>query len=155
MTELSQQISRIRSNNLLSAPPVSQGRPSLFLSPKEASGVDIDHVYDAALNGLKTLNQYDGRFSAFQDGLLHTSSMTVQRELKTAAENQTLDKEISILLEHLSVFASEPSTHLVLEYLIRRYRIHELNCDSLLRCLISVHDSKVIDYQLLRLTLSS
>jgi U3 small nucleolar RNA-associated protein 10 len=147
MTELSQQISRIRSNAVLSAPPIKQGRPSLFLSPKEASGVDIDHVYDAALNGLNILNQYDGRFSSFQDGLLHQSSMTVQRELKTAAENQSLDKEISILLEYLSIFAAEQATHLVLEYLIRRYRIHELNSDSLLRCLISVHDSKVVSCQ--------
>lgn len=143
MTELSQQISRIRSQNLLSVAPVSHGRPSLFLTAKEAAGVDIDQVYDAAMNGLKTLNQYDGRLSAFQDGILHSSSTTVQRELKTASENQSLDKEISILLEHLSIFAAEPSTHLVLEYLIRRYRVHELNCDSLLRCLISTHDSKV------------
>lgn len=143
MTELSQQINRIRSQNLLSVAPVSQGRPSLFLSAKDAAAVDIDTVYDAALNGLKTLNQYDGRLSAFQDGILHPSSMTVQRELKTAAENQSLDKEITILLEHLSIFAAEPSAHLVLEYLIRRYRVHELNCDALLRCLISTHESKV------------
>ena len=143
MTELSQQISRIRSQNLLSVAPVNQGRPSLFLSAKEAAGVDIDFVYEAALNGLKTLSQYDGRLSGFQDGILHSSSTTVQRELKTAAENQSLDKEITILLEHLSIFAAEPSAHLVLEYLIRRYRVHELSCDALLRCLISVHDTKV------------
>lgn len=144
MTELSQQINRIRSQNLLSATPLSQGRPSLFLSAKEAAGVDIEQVHDAAVNGLKVLSQYDGRLSAFLDGILHSSSMTVQRELKTADENQCLDKEISILLEHLSIFASEPSTHLVLEYLIRRYRVNEFNCDALLRCLISTHDSKVM-----------
>jgi U3 small nucleolar RNA-associated protein 10 len=143
MTELSQQINRIRAQNILSVAPLSQGRPSLFLSAKDAAGVDIDQVYDAALNGLKVLCQYDGRLAAFQDGILHSSSMNVQRELKTAAENQCLDKEISILLEHLSIFASEPSAHLVIEYLIRRYRVNEFNCDSLIRCLISTHDSKV------------
>lgn len=146
MSELSQQISRIRSQNLLSVAPLKQGRPSLFLSPKEAAGIDIDQVYDAAINGLKTLNQYDGRLSAFQDGLLHPSSMSVQRELKTLSENQSLDKEISILLEHLSIFAGERSAHLVLEYLIRRYRINELNADALIRCLISTHDSKVCGF---------
>lgn len=143
MTELSQQINRIRAQNILSVAPLSQGRPSLFLSAKDAAGVDIDQVYDAALNGLKVLCQYDGRLSAFQDGILHSSSMNVQRELKTAAENKCLDKEISILLEHLSIFATEPSAHLVIEYLIRRYRVNEFNCDSLIRCLISTHDSKV------------
>lgn len=143
MTELSQQINRIRTQNSLSVAPVSQGRPSLFLSAKEAAGIDIDQVYGAAINGLKVLCQYDGRLSAFQDGLLHPSSMTVQRELKTAAENLCLDKEITILLEHLSIFASEPSAHLILEYLIRRYRIHEFNFDPLIRCLLSTHDSKV------------
>jgi U3 small nucleolar RNA-associated protein 10 len=142
-TELTQQISRIRSQHLQSAGPVHQGRPSLFLTPKEAAGVDIDDIYNSAVDGLMVLSQYDGAMANFRDGLLHPSSTSVQRELKTAAENETIDKELTILLNRLAIFAVEPAAHKVLEYLIRRYRIHELNADALIRCLIHTHDSKV------------
>ena len=142
-SELAQQISRIRTQNLQSAGPIRQGVPSLFLSPKEAAGIDIDQTYDAALNGLITLSQYDSRLSAFRDGILHPSSMSLQRELKTAAENQALDRDISSLLNYLSLYAGEPAAHTIIEYLIRRYRVHELNVDALIRCLIAAHDSKV------------
>ncbi len=33
--------------------------------------------------------------------------------------------------------------HKVLEYLIRRYRIHELNVDNLIKCILHLHDSKI------------
>ena len=142
-SELAQQIARIRNQNLQSAGPIDHGVPSLFLSPKEAAAVDIDQTYDAAFNGLMTLSQYDSRLSIFRDGILHPSSMSFQRELKTATENQSLDKEISSLLNYLALYAGEPSTHKIIEYLIRRYRVHELNVDALIRCLIVAHDSKV------------
>jgi U3 small nucleolar RNA-associated protein 10 len=129
-SELAQQIARIRAQNLQSAGPIHQGVPSLFLSPKEAAGIDIDQTYDAAFNGLMALCQYDSRLAAFRDGVLHPSSMGLQRELKTAAENQALDKDIAALLNHLALFANEPSAHKIVEYLIRRYRVHELNVDA-------------------------
>ena len=142
-SELAQQIARIRTQNLQSAGPIHHGIASLFLSPKEAAAVDIDQTYDAAFNGLMSLSQYDSRLSIFREGILHPSSMSLQRELKTAAENQSLDKEISSLLNYLALYAAEPSTHKIIEYLIRRYRVHELNVDALIRCLIVAHDSKV------------
>jgi hypothetical protein len=56
----------------------------LFLSPKEAAAVDTAAIYEAAANGLQTLIQYDERLEDFLDGVLHPSSVDLQRELKTA-----------------------------------------------------------------------
>eukprot|EP01036_Dinobryon_divergens_P058723 gene58723-78345_t len=81
-TELQRQVNRLRTEVIQSA-PIHQGRASLFLSPSEAAGVDIETIYDAATNGLRTLQQYDERFSKFFDNLLHPSSQSLQRELKT------------------------------------------------------------------------
>lgn len=59
-------------------------------------------------------------------------------------ENNLLNKDIDRLLHLLSPWAFEGKAHLVLEYLVRRYRVHEFNTDSLLKSLLVSHDSKVI-----------
>lgn len=142
MSELQRQVERIRAQNVASQ-PVHRGRASLFMSPSEAAGIDMSVVLDAAQNGLMILNQYDSRFGVYSDNLLHSSSVAVQRELKSKEENATLDKEIHMLLSLLSLFSSDLAAHSVLEYLIQRYRIHELNSDALIRCLLGIHDTKV------------
>jgi U3 small nucleolar RNA-associated protein 10 len=63
--------------------------------------------------------------------------------MKTAAENKALDVDIVELLKLLSLYALESAAHLVLEYLIRRYRIHEMNSNDLLLHMLVAHDTKV------------
>lgn len=67
-----------------SVPVRSGGRPSLFLTPAEAAAVDVSTVHEAAVRGLQDLAQYDDAFRPFEDNLLHPSSVSLQRELKTA-----------------------------------------------------------------------
>lgn len=143
MTTLEDQVNLLRQRNVGSAQPVHRGRSSLFMASAEAAGVDMQTVLDAAQNGLSTLSQYDGRFGTYSDSLLHPSSVSLQRELKTKEENAALDKEIHGLLSLLSLFASELPAHKVLEYLVQRYRVNELNGDALLSCLLPIHDCKV------------
>lgn len=141
-TELQRQISHIRSKQV-SSEPVHKGRPSLFLSPKEAAEVDVEDIYQAAFSALVTLQQHDDRLIPFTEKLFHPSSVKLQRELKTSEDNKALDKDLNSLLSILALFSSEKPSHLILEYLIRRYRIHALNVDSLLRCVLPICDSKV------------
>ena len=54
-----------------------------------------------------------------------------------------MDTEIEQLLSLLSLWAFEANAHLVLEYLIRRYLIHEYNTEALLKSLLVSHDTKV------------
>jgi len=51
--------------------------------------------------------------------------------------------QIHSLLSLLALFAFEPSAHLVLDYLIRRYKVHEMNSNVLIACMIVAHDTKV------------
>lgn len=141
-SELQSQLNVIRKQNIQAA-PLHQGRASLFLTRQEAAAVDVRTVYDAAVSGLNTLKQYDGRFEAFLEGLLHPSSIEIQRELKTREENDKLDVEIARLLKLIALFAHEESAHLVLEYLIRRFRINEVNPDLLLKAMLVTHDTNV------------
>mgnify|MGYP003385582538 CR=1 FL=1 len=141
-SELERQLAGHRAKYVLPT-SLSQGKASLFLSLKEAAGVDVEVVHEAAVKHATILAQYDPRFSGFLDTILHESSVSYQRELKTSQENKVLDKQLDDLMELLSVFALEPSAHLVLEYLIRRYAVQEYNVHSLIRCFLHVHDSKI------------
>jgi U3 small nucleolar RNA-associated protein 10 len=141
-SELQRQVSSIRKKHL-DVQSLHQGRPSLFLTAAEAAGVDVTTIQEAAHGGLTTLQQYDSRFEAYLDTLLHPSTVDLQRETKTAAENKALDVEINGLLKLLSLYAVEAASHLVLEYLIRRYRVHEMNTHALLQAMLVAHDTKV------------
>ena len=84
-TELRRQVQSLQQRQALGATvPLSKGRPSLFLTTSEAAGVDVSTVFEAAVKGLNTLQQYDSRFEVFHTNLLHPSSIELQRDLKTA-----------------------------------------------------------------------
>lgn len=53
-----------------------------------------------------------------------------------------MDSKIEDLLHLLSLYSAEPQCHKILEFLIRRYRVHEFNGDDLLKCMITQHDTK-------------
>jgi U3 small nucleolar RNA-associated protein 10 len=145
-SELQRQVASIKKTQL-EAVSLQQGRPSLFLTASEAAAVDVSAIHEAAYSAITTLQQYDGRFEEFLDSLLHPSTIDLQRELKTKDENKVLDGQIINLLKLLSLYALEPSAHLVLEYLIRRYRVHEMNTHILLQSMLVAHDTKVSSFR--------
>jgi hypothetical protein len=81
-TELQKQLNLVKQHQVR-VQSLRDGRPSIFLSAKEAAGVDTNTVYEAAITGLQVLIQYDARFEPFLNGILHVSSIGLQRELKT------------------------------------------------------------------------
>ena len=94
-TALQRQVSKLRSDGL-QAIPLHQGRASLFLDPKEAAGIDVGSIFDTASAALSVLQQYDERFQKFHDTLLHPSSQSLQRELKTS--------EVSFIILFLIIY---------------------------------------------------
>lgn len=74
------------------------GAASIFLGAKEAAAIDVSAVHEAALQALRDLSQYDSRFGLFESSVLHSSSIGLQRELKTREvrfHNATFRKFIS------------------------------------------------------------
>lgn len=81
-TELQKQVSAFKKKTA-QVQSLQRGLPSIFLGPKEAAAVDTSAVYEAGCKGLQDLLQYDERFRAFESSLFHSSSVNLQRELKT------------------------------------------------------------------------
>ena len=142
MSELTRQVEALNKAHL-SAKPVFVGRASLFFTSSDAARHDFQEVYEACMGAVRTLAQYDSRFEGYDEDILHPNSISAQRELKTKEENKEIDKRIKSLLKLLALYATEKSSHLILEYLLQRYRINELNMEALLTNMISIHDTKI------------
>ena len=85
-TSLLRQVNKLRTEGI-QATPLHQGRASLFLDPREAAAIDVETIFETAYRGLRILQQYDERFADFKETLLHPSSQSLQRELKTVEVN--------------------------------------------------------------------
>jgi hypothetical protein len=142
-TELQRQVAILKKNDV-SAHSIHDGAPSLFLEAKEAAKVDMREVYRAAVRSIEVLIQYDHTFETYLTSIFHESSMSLQRELRTSTENEVLNSQIREMLASLAFYNSLPAMHTVLEYLLRRYRVHEFNTSDLITCMISQHDTKVL-----------
>lgn len=83
-TELERQLNAAKQQHSgINNVSLKDGVPSLFFSKKEAGKIDINQVYEAAMEGLNALAQYDSRFDQYRESILHPSSIDLQRELKT------------------------------------------------------------------------
>lgn len=85
-TELQKQVASLHSGNKFIG-SVSGDRhrfASIFLSTKDAAAVDVETIYEAAVSGLLELRQYDDRFGHYLENLMHPSSTSLQRELKSS-----------------------------------------------------------------------
>ena len=83
-SELQRQVKRHKEKSCITN-PIHKGRPSLFLSAKDAASVDVTVIYKKAISGLTTLSQYDSRFDKYFGTLLLEEQLNTHRELLTAS----------------------------------------------------------------------
>lgn len=65
------------------------------------------------------------------------------RTLLNESENSEIDKEIKELLLYLSEYFAFEGTHLVIEYLLRNYRIHEYLPNEVVISFIQYHSTSI------------
>lgn len=123
----------------LSAPA---GKKASFLfDPKEAADYDADSIYALGMNGLQELQQVDPIFLRYQPILFSSVSVDMDRALLTKSENQEIDQHIKTFLRYLSPYFLQKPAHKVLEWLIRKYRINEMNVESVVECILPYHET--------------
>eukprot|EP00798_Chlamydomonas_sp_ICE-L_P013555 gene13555-19426_t len=114
------------------------GKSSLLFTQAAASEVDVASLYQI---GTEELARVDPRFNAFGESLFGCSITSFQRENEPAAVllklNQTVDAFLHVLSDH---FLS-PACFKALEFLIRKFKIHENNVDALLACALPYHST--------------
>lgn len=116
---------------------------SFLFNAKEARGVELGVACALGENGLAQLVQAHSPTAAAFAPLFGPRSASVQRELQTAEANADLDARLGACLRHLGPFLQQTCAHKMLEWLVRRYRVHEYCAEVLLEAALPYHGTNL------------
>lgn len=148
-------------------PVLGHGWPNTLLDPMRADAALHAHpswpLEPAPLHPIpprthpcaafRQLCELDKRYEAFQSTLFSPSSITLDRSQQSVGVGAGIDAAVTRLCTLLSSSFLLPPAFPVLEYLLRRYAVHEHNVDSLMLAALPFHATNqfVRLVQLLRL----
>ncbi|KAH8205749.1 hypothetical protein TruAng_000025 [Truncatella angustata] len=116
---------------------------SLIFEPRVAASQNYQTLYNICREGYDELLQLDARFGAFNNTIFSQQSQDEDRSQMTSAENAELNKIIESFLRLVGGrLRLMPSIRSV-EWLIRRFRIHEYNTAALLSTFLPYHSLPV------------
>ncbi|KAI9753561.1 MAG: hypothetical protein M4579_005103 [Chaenotheca gracillima] len=145
-TALSAQLSQIaaKSTNSLNLKAQKAAHSqSLIFDPRVASAQDFDTLYTICAEGFQELCLLDPRFSRFSRSIFSEHSKGEERTQRTQQENKELD---GVLDDFLSLVSGRlllrPAIKAV-EWLVRRFRVHEYNTSSVLFAFLPYHTDAI------------
>ncbi|KAF4550789.1 BP28CT (NUC211) domain-containing protein [Elsinoe fawcettii] len=121
----------------------NQHSQSLLFEPKEAANQTFDTIYQIALDGFEDLCMLDARFNSYARNLFSEQSKSEDRTQMTSAENEELDKVIQSFLGLVSSRLLLSPGQKSVEWLVRRFRIHEYNAEYFILAFLPYHDKSI------------
>ncbi|KAH7162455.1 armadillo-type protein [Dactylonectria estremocensis] len=112
---------------------------SLIWEPRVAATQSYQVLYTTCYQGFEELCQLDSRFTQFQSTIFSEESQNEDRAQLTAAENEQLDRRIQAFLRLAGSRLRLMPAIKAIEWLIRRFRIHEENTGALLLAFLPYH----------------
>ncbi|PWN33765.1 uncharacterized protein FA14DRAFT_161451 [Meira miltonrushii] len=150
-SSLASQLAQVRSHNagrLAGGKAAQRVQAKSYLFPASvASSQDYQTLHGLALNGWDELSAEDASFNKWNDAtgaadlLFGDDSKDLDRLTKTKEENAGIDDAISDLLYLIGDRLLDRSAGKCIEWLIRRFRAHEYNVETLLSAFIPFHES--------------
>ncbi|KAH8658708.1 hypothetical protein BGZ60DRAFT_382858 [Tricladium varicosporioides] len=133
------QISTNSTNTLNLKAQKSAHSKSLIFEPRVAASQSFDTIYTLCHEGFQELCLLDGRFLEFQRNIFSEQSREEDRNQMTATENSELNKRLEAFLGLVgSRLRLTPGIKAV-EWVIRRFRVHEFNTSFLLTTFLPYH----------------
>ncbi|PBP22721.1 BP28CT domain-containing protein, partial [Diplocarpon rosae] len=112
---------------------------SLIFEPRVAASQSFDIIYTICHEGFQELCLLDGRFLDFQRDIFSEQSQEEDRTQMTAAQNSELDKRLELFLGLVGGRLRLSPAIKAVEWLIRRFKIHEHNSSFLLLTFLPYH----------------
>ncbi|KAL7626839.1 snoRNA-binding rRNA-processing protein utp10 [Parahypoxylon ruwenzoriense] len=112
---------------------------SLIFEPRVAASQNFQTLYSLCHQGYEELCQLDSRFIPFGTTIFSEQSQNEDRSQMTAAENAELDKKIDSFLHLAGARLRLMPTVKAIEWLIRRFRIHEYSTTTLISTFLPYH----------------
>ncbi|KAJ8482003.1 hypothetical protein ONZ51_g5640 [Trametes cubensis] len=144
VSSLAEQLARNASlnANLLNEKARKQVQSESYLfSAKEARQHDIESLHALGHNGFLQLKLLQPAVAPFEHHLFSDAAKSLDRTLQPAEQNEKLDATISDFLPLLGPFLLDAPTGKVLEWLVRRFRIHEFNVGPLVSLFLPYHET--------------
>jgi len=116
-----------------------KGKASLLYSYKEAADIGVEDLYEGGLKGFDQLVRLDPRFQSCRKLLFSSSSLTYNRNDATQEFNKVIDDEIDRFCKLVGPYFLLPAAMHGLEYLVRKFKIHENNVSSLMKASLPYH----------------
>ncbi|KAI1004960.1 U3 small nucleolar RNA-associated protein 10 [Podosphaera aphanis] len=112
---------------------------SLIFDPRIAASQNIEAIYVLCSEGFQELCLLDRRFLEFQNDIFSEQSPQKDRSQMTAAQNKALDVRLEAFLSLVSGKLRLSPAIKAVEWLVRRFRIHEFNASFLLLTFLPYH----------------
>ncbi|RBR15360.1 uncharacterized protein FIESC28_07374 [Fusarium coffeatum] len=112
---------------------------SLIWEPRVAATQSYQTLYTTCIGGFEELCQLDARFAPFLSTIFSEESQNQDRTQLTAAENEELDRRVEAFLRLAGSRIRLMPAIKSIEWLIRRFRIHEENTQALLLTFLPYH----------------
>ncbi|KAJ2860009.1 snoRNA-binding rRNA-processing protein utp10 [Coemansia aciculifera] len=117
-------------------------KASFLFDGRQAADLDTQTIFDIGRDGLYELRQVNQRFDVYAETLFSESIKDMDRVLQTKEENAKLDESIrSFLFQLAPHFLTKPAGKTI-EWLVRRFRIHEFNARDVLAAIMPYHETK-------------
>ncbi|KAE8451963.1 hypothetical protein EG329_002127 [Mollisiaceae sp. DMI_Dod_QoI] len=141
-TALAAQLSKIAANSESSLNLKAQKAKhskSLIFEPRIAASQSFDTIYTLCHEGFQELCLLDSRFVEFQRNIFSEQSQEEDRTQMTAAENAELNKRLESFLGLVGARLRLNPAIKAVEWLVRRFRIHEYNTSFVLLTFLPYH----------------
>jgi U3 small nucleolar RNA-associated protein 10 len=145
-TSLSKQLNQIAAkstNSLNLKAQRTKHSQSIIFPPTTAASQDFDTIYAICYEGFHELCLLDARFVPFNKSLFADSSKSVEREQRTEAENKELDDVIESFLGLVGARLNLQPAVKAVEWLVRRFRVHEYNTQWMLLTFLPYHTAQI------------
>ncbi|GAM90762.1 hypothetical protein ANO11243_088070 [Dothideomycetidae sp. 11243] len=116
---------------------------SLLFEPKEAANQTFDSLLQIALDGFEELCLLDSRFTQYARNIFSEQSKNEDRTQMTAKENEELDQVLQSFLGLVSGKLLLRPAQQALEWLVRRFRVHEYNTEHFVLAFLPFHDKSI------------
>ncbi|KJZ74082.1 U3 small nucleolar RNA-associated protein 10 [Hirsutella minnesotensis 3608] len=141
-TSLAAQLAQIAANSKATLNTKAQKAAhskSLIWEARVAATQSYQTLYSTCISGFEELCQLDSRFTRFQSTIFSEESQNQDRTQLTAAENVELDRQVEGFLRLSGSRLRLMPAIKAIEWLIRRFRIHEHNTAILLTTFLPYH----------------
>lgn len=118
-------------------------RASILFDPKEAASKDRRTIYDLGIHGLQELIVLNPTFQQFEQTLFDENTIQMERAVELKDVNELLNMNIKKFLQHLSPYFLLRPAHLCLEWLVRRFQVHEYNRSELMALALPYHETNI------------